>query len=213
LKQKSPKLTFIEEVANAVTHGLGALLSIAALVIMVVFAARDGDSLKIVSASIFGASLILLYSSSTFYHASPPSLKEFSQKIDHSAIYLLIAGTYTPFTLVTLSGAWGWWVFGIIWFLAVCGIIFQVFFYSDRLRIISTIIYLLMGWMVIVAIKPLVNNMELNGLWWLLAGGLSYSGGVAFYLWKKLPFAHSIWHLFVLGGSICHFFAVLFFVI
>jgi hemolysin III len=115
--------------------------------------------------------------------------------------------------LVTLRGPWGWWVFGIIWFLAVCGIIFQVFFYSDRLRVISTIIYLLMGWMVVVAIKPLIEGLEINGLWWLLAGGLSYSGGVAFYLWKKLPFAHSIWHLFVLGGSICHFFAVLFFVI
>ncbi len=213
MKNKSPRLTFFEEVTNAITHGVGALLSIAGLVLMVVFASIDGDAWKIVSAAIFGSSLILLYSSSTFYHASPPKLKEISQKIDHSAIYVLIAGTYTPFTLVTLNGLWGWWIFGIIWFLAIGGIVFQVFFYSDRFRLISSIIYLLMGWMMVAAIRPLLENLPSGGLYWLLAGGLSYSGGVAFYLWKRLPFAHSIWHLFVLGGSICHFFAVFLYII
>lgn len=202
-----------EELANSITHAIGVALSLAALVILVVYAAMQGDGWKIVSFSIYGTSLVLLYTASTLYHSfTSERAKHYLKIFDHAAIYLLIAGTYTPFLLVMIRGAWGWTLFGIIWGLAIVGIIFKLFF-VHRFRIVSTIIYLLMGWLIIVAFRPLIANVPENGLYWLLAGGLSYSFGVIFYLWEKIPYHHAIWHLFVLGGSIFHFFAVLFYVL
>ena len=208
-----PRYTPGEEVANSVTHGIGVLLSIAGLVLMVVFAARYGDAWHVVSSSIFGAALIFLYSASTLYHAVPSfHAKSVLQIFDHSAIFLLIAGTYTPFLLVNLRGGWGWSLFGVVWGLALAGIVFQVFF-VDRFRLAQTLIYLGMGWLVVVAVKPLLAGVPRPGLLWLLAGGLSYTVGAVFYLWKKLPYHHAVWHLFVLAGSVCHYFAILIYVI
>lgn len=202
-----------EELANSVTHGIGIALSLAALVILVVYAGMQGDGWKIVSFSIYGTSLVVLYTASTLYHSfSSERAKHYLKIFDHSAIYLLIAGTYTPFLLVMIRGTWGWTLFGIIWGLAIIGIIFKLFF-VHRFHIVSTIIYLLMGWLIIVAFRPLITHVPERGLYWLLAGGLSYSFGVVFYLWERIPYHHAIWHLFVLGGSIFHFFAVLFYVL
>jgi hemolysin III len=205
--------SFIEEIINSVTHGAGILLSIAALVLMVVFASLSGSAVHVVSCAIFGVTLILLYTASTLYHGIPyPRVKRILKIFDHCCIYLLIAGTYTPFLLVTLRGALGWTLFGIIWFLALLGVLFKLFF-IHRFKIVSTIAYVLMGWIIILAIKPLMAALPAGGLIFLVAGGLAYSLGVIFYAWKKLPFNHAIWHLFVLAGSICHFFAVLFYVL
>lgn len=202
-----------EEIANSITHGLGVLLSIAGLIVLIVYAAIDGTAVHVVSASIFGATLILLYTASTLYHSfQSPRVKRVMRILDHSGIYLLIAGTYTPFTLISLNGAWGWSLFGVVWGLALAGVIFKIFF-TGRFNAVSTVIYLGMGWIAVVAIKPMLELIPAGGLWWLLAGGLAYSFGVIFYAWKKLPYAHAVWHLFVLGGSICHFFAVLLYVI
>lgn len=207
------KQTLKEEIANSITHGIGAVLSIAGLSILVVMASLHGDAWQIVSFSIFGATLVLLYLASTFYHAfQGPRVKKVFHILDHSAIYLLIAGTYTPFALVSLRGPWGWTLFGIMWGLATVGIVFKAFFVG-RYGVVSTAIYIIMGWFIIIAIKPAINAIPTGGLIWLLIGGLSYTLGVIFYAWKKLPFHHSIWHLFVLGGSICHFFGVLFYVL
>jgi hemolysin III len=202
-----------EEIANSITHGIGAGLSIAALVVLVVFASLYGDVWRIVSFSIYGACLTVLYTASTLYHSfRSQKLKKYFQIMDHASIYLLIAGTYTPFTLVHLRGGWGWSLFGVIWGLAVLGVIFKMFF-TNRFNLLSTIIYLLMGWLIVIAFKPAVTHIPQGGLYWLLAGGLSYTFGVIFFLWEKLPYSHAIWHLFVLGGSICHFFAMLFYVL
>jgi hemolysin III len=205
--------SFIEEIINSVTHGAGILLSIAALVLMVVFASLSGSAVHVVSCAIFGVTLILLYTASTLYHGIPyPRVKRILKIFDHCCIYLLIAGTYTPFLLVTLRGALGWTLFGVIWFLALLGVLFKLFF-IHRFKIVSTIAYVLMGWIIILAIKPLMAALPAGGLIFLVAGGLAYSLGVIFYAWKKLPFNHAIWHLFVLAGSICHFFAVLLYVV
>ena len=205
-------LLHIEEWFNSVTHAIGAGLSITALVILLA-SCRDCGALRIVSFSIYGASLILLYLASALYHGvSLEKLKEFFARIDHSAIYLLIAGTYTPFALLTLKGAWGWTIFGVEWGLAVAGVVYKMFFYTDKYRVISALMYVAMGWVVIIAFKPLLENLSAGGLLWLAIGGLSYSLGVIFYLWQRLPFSHGIWHLFVLGGSISHFFAVYFYI-
>ncbi len=205
--------SFIEEIINSVTHGAGILLSIAALVLMVVFASLSGSAVHVVSCAIFGVTLILLYTASTLYHGIPyPRVKRILKICYHCCIYLLIAGTYTPFLLVTLRGALGWTLFGVIWFLALLGVLFKLFF-IHRFKIVSTIAYVLMGWIIILAIKPLMAALPAGGLIFLVAGGLAYSLGVIFYAWKKLPFNHAIWHLFVLAGSICHFFAVLFYVL
>jgi hemolysin III len=202
-----------EEIANAIIHGLGALLAIAGLVLMTVFAAMNGTAMHVVAVSIFGATLVMLYLASTIYHAiTNVRAKRVLQILDHSAIYLLIAGTYTPFTLVSVGGAWGWTVFGIVWGMAAAGIVFKAFF-TGRYEFVAVGMYLVMGWLVVVAIKPLWASMDAWGLAWIALGGLSYTVGVVFYLWHRLPFAHSIWHLFVLGGSVCHFFAVLFHVV
>ncbi len=213
MKKNKPVSFNREELANSITHAIGVALSLAALVILVVYAAMQGDGWKILSFSIYGSSLVLLYTASTLYHSfSSERAKHYLKILDHAAIYLLIAGTYTPFLLVMIRGTWGWTLFGIIWGLAITGIIFKLFF-VHRFRIVSTIIYLLMGWLIIVAFRPLIANVPENGLYWLLAGGLSYSFGVIFYLWERIPYHHAIWHLFVLGGSILHFFAVLFYVL
>ena len=205
--------SFREELLNSITHGAGILLSIAALVLLIIFSSLYGSARHIVSCTIFGVTLILLYTSSTLYHSfQKPRVKQFFKIFDHSCIYLLIAGTYTPFLLVTLRGALGWTMFGVIWFLAFSGVVLKILF-VHRFKIISTIAYLLMGWIIILAIKPLVDSMPFGGIIWLITGGLAYTLGVVFYAWKKLPFNHAIWHLFVLVGSMCHFFAVIFYVL
>ena len=202
-----------EELVNSVTHGIGIALSLAALVVLVAYAGLQGDTWKIVSFSIYGFSLVLLYTASTLYHSfNAPKLKHYLKVFDHAAIYLLIAGTYTPFLLVLLRNNYGWMMFSVIWSLALVGILFKLFF-VHRFQILSIIIYLLMGWLVVIAFKPMIDHVPEGGLYWLLAGGISYSIGVVFYIWKRIPYHHAIWHLFVLGGSICHFFAVLFYVL
>ena len=205
--------SFREELLNCITHGAGVLLSIAALVLLVVFSSLRGGASHVVGSTIFGAALLLLYTASTLYHSfQKPGVKQLFKIFDHCCIYILIAGTYTPFLLVTLRGAIGWTLFGIIWFLAVSGIIFKVLF-VNRFKILSPIAYILIGWIIIFAIKPLADALAPGGIVWLVAGGLAYTMGVVFYAWKKLPFNHAIWHLFVLSGSICHFFAVIFYVL
>lgn len=202
-----------EEIFNAVTHGLGIALSVAGLATLVTMAAIHGDAWKIIVSIIYGLSMITLYSASTLYHSfKNPIIRKRLNMFDHISIYYLIAGTYTPFVLVNIRGAWGWTIFGIVWGCAIAGTILKLI-YGDRFRKISTILYLCMGWMIVIAAKPLVVNTDLGGLILLAAGGLLYSSGVVFYKWKTLPFNHGIWHLFVLGGTVCHFFAVLFFVV
>lgn len=206
---------YLHEILNSLTHGAGVLLSIAGLVLLVVFASmRDPDAWKIVSFTVYGTSLIMMFTASTLYHAfRDRKTKHFLNLFDHASIYVLIAGTYTPFTLVSMRGPWGWTIFGVIWGLAVGGVIFKLFFYKDKYRLLSAILYVMMGWVIIIALRPLVRNVPPGGLYWLLAGGLSYSAGVIFYLNRKYRFNHVIWHLFVLGGSICHFFAIFYYVL
>lgn len=205
--------SFIEELFNSITHGAGMVLSLAALVLLIVFSSIYGSAGHVVSCTIFGVTLTLLYTASTLYHSiQRPRVKRVFKIFDHSCIYLLIAGTYTPFLLVTLRGALGWTMFGIIWFLAVSGVVLKVLF-VHRFRIISTIAYVMMGWIIIFAIKPLADSLPSGGLAWLIAGGIAYTLGVVFYAWKRLPFHHAIWHLFVLAGSLCHFTSVIFYVI
>ena len=202
-----------EELANRLTHGVGAILSVAGLVLMVLFSNRYGDAWHVVSTAIFGATLVLLYSSSTLYHSFRDEQRQrLMRKFDHAAIFLLIAGTYTPFVLVTLRGPWGWSLFGVVWGLALIGVVLK-FWFAGRFRVVSTLIYLGMGWLVMVALKPLLAALPFDGLRLLVAGGLCYTGGSVFYLWKRLPYQHAIWHLFVLGGSACHWAAVFFYVV
>ena len=197
-----------EELANRLTHGVGALLSLAGLVLMVVYSALHGDAWVITSTAIYGASLVILYSASTLYHTvTSDRWRRFFQKLDHAAIFLLIAGTYTPFTLGPLRGGWGWTLFGIVWGFAVIGIVLKLFF-AGRADVLSTIAYLVMGWLVVIAVKPLLAALPAGALWLLLSGGLCYSLGTIFYLWEKLPYNHAVWHLWVLGGSVCHWAAV-----
>lgn len=202
-----------EELANSITHGIGTALGVAALSILVTLAGRLGDAWRVVSFSVYGTTLILLYLASTFYHAFPPSrAKQVLRKLDHAAIFLLIAGTYTPFTLVSLRGPWGWSLFGVVWGLALAGIALQVAG-RGRLRALALGVYIAMGWLVMVAIEPLTASVSPAGLRWLVIGGCCYTFGVAFYVWRRLRFNHAIWHLCVLAGSICHFFAILFHVL
>ena len=201
------------EFANSLTHGLGAALGAASLVIMVVFASLRGSARHIVGAAIFGAAMVLLYTMSTLYHAfRGPRVKFVFKILDHNSIFILIAGTYTPFCLGTLKGAWGWSIFGVVWGLAVLGITFKSIFIR-RMEFLSTAVYLAMGWVVMLAARPLYFNLSHAGLAWLLGGGVFYTLGTVFYGWHSLKFHHAIWHLFVLGGSLCHVMAVLFYVI
>ena len=194
---------------NSITHLAGAALALTGLVVLVVRAGFTGDPWKIVSVSLYGATLFALYTFSTLYHSVRGGAKKVLRKFDHTAIYLLIAGTYTPFTLVTLRGAWGWSLFGAVWGLAALGIAQELFLAKGK-RILSVVIYLLMGWLVIIAVRPLLRALPAPGFALLAAGGVLYTGGVVFYvLDKKLRHSHGIWHLFVLAGSVCHYIAVL----
>ncbi len=202
-----------EEVANAVTHGIGALLSIARLVALVILAAHEGSVWKVVAASIYGASLVTLYTASTIYHSLPlGSAKRVFQRLDYCAIYFLIAGTYTPFLLVSLRGALGWSLFGVVWALAVAGIVLESVV-RERIEKLSLGLYLLMGWMIVGVSVQLFRQLAPAGTVLLAAGGIFYTLGVAFYVWRSLRYHHAIWHLFVLGGSVCHYLTVYYFVI
>jgi hemolysin III len=200
------------EKMNSCTHLLGVILAVVGLIFLVARTALNGDSWKIVSCSIYGGTLVTLYTSSTLYHSIRGASKKVFQKFDHSAIYLLIAGSYTPFTLVTLRGAWGWSLFGVVWGLAVIGIL-QDLLFAKRRGVLSVIIYLLMGWIAMVAIRPLSRALPGAGMTLLVVGGLFYTIGVVFYaLDKKLVHSHGIFHLFVLAGSVCHFFTIFLYV-
>ena len=202
-----------EELANSLTHGFGAAFGATALVLLAVFSGKNGNAWHIVSSSIYGATLLLLYTASTLYHAiSCPETKRILKIVDHSSIFLLIAGTYTPFLVITLRGPWGWGLFSAVWAIAAFGIIMKLF-WTGRFRYLSTGLYLAMGWIVVVALKPLLANLQPGGFVLLAAGGLLYTLGTIFYLWKSLPFGHAIWHGFVLAASICHFFSILLYVI
>lgn len=199
--------THREEVANAMTHGVGVLLSVAALVAMLALA--GGDLLRLAAAGIFGGTLVLLYLSSTIYHvATAPRKKAIFQVLDHCCIYLLIAGSYTPLTLVALRGPWGWSLFGAVWFMALAGILIKTVFAGRKDHWISTALYVGMGWLAVIALGPMLKALPLAGVLWLVAGGVSYTGGIVFFAWSRLPYNHAIWHLFVLGGSACHVVAV-----
>jgi hemolysin III len=197
---------------NSISHTVGAALAAIGGVILIVVAARTGDPWKIVSCSVYVVMLLTLYLTSTLYHSVRGRAKAVLQRLDHCAIYLLIAGTYTPFMLVTLRGPWGWSLFGVVWGLALLGIV-QEYVYAKGARILSLVIYVAMGWLIVIGIKPLLAALEWNGFLWLVAGGLCYTGGIVFYATDhKLRHGHGIWHLFVLAGSSCHFVAILFYV-
>ena len=198
----------VEEFANRLTHGFGAVLSLVGLVLMVVFSARFGDGWHVASTAVYGVTLVLLYTASTIYHSvTSPRWRAIWQRIDHAAIFLLIAGTYTPFVLGPLRGAWGWSLFGVVWGLAVAGVVLK-FWFAGRFDVLSTIVYLIMGWLVVFALKPLIAALPAGGLWLLFAGGACYTFGTIFYLWQKLPFNHAVWHVWVLAGSVLHWAAV-----
>lgn len=207
------RYSLVEEKMNVVSHAAGLVLSIVALVFLIARAIEYGDAWYIVSFSIFGFSLILLYTASTFYHCTQsPTLRTRLNIIDHASIYVLIAGTYTPFTLVTLNGSTGWVIFGISWGLAISGLILKLFF-TGKYNVISTTMYVFMGWIIIFAIKPLIHHLPLKGLLWLFAGGISYTMGAILYSIDKIKFNHAIFHLLVLNGSFCHFVSVYFYVL
>ena len=203
-----------EEIANSLSHGLGLLLSIAALPVLIVHAVEHQPVASVVGAAIFGASAVLLYLASTLYHALPqPRLKAVFQRIDHAAIYLLIAGTYTPFTLGVLRGGWGWTLFGLVWGLAAAGLLLKGLA-GVRFPHLSTALYLGMGWVVLIAIVPLAERIAPMGLFCLVAGGVAYTLGVVFFVFdSRWRYAHFVWHLFVLTGTVCHFFAVLYYAV
>jgi hemolysin III len=202
-----------EEIANAVSHGVGLLLAVVAALVLVVAAVQRGGAAEILGASIFGATMVLMYLTSTLYHALPRNrAKRVFRTLDHDAIFLLIAGTYTPFTLGPLRGTWGWRLFGLVWVLALAGIIYKTVG-GVRYPKLSTCLYIAMGWLVIVAIEPLRLNVPTPGLFWLLAGGIAYTAGVAFFAPKRLRYSHFVWHLFVIAGTACHFAAVLWYAV
>jgi hemolysin III len=197
---------------NSITHLIGACLAVPGLTLLVVQAARLGDPWKVVSFSVYGASLVALFSFSTLYHSLRGNAKKILQAFDHSAIYLLIAGTYTPFMLVTLRGPWGWTIISIVWTLAIAGILQEVLF-KKRRTILSVSLYLIMGWLIVVALRPLSRALPEPGMHLLVAGGLCYTVGVVFYaLGRRIPHGHGIFHLFVLAGSACHYLSILFYV-
>jgi hemolysin III len=203
----------LEESINIISHAIGLMLSIVALVLLVRHANLYGNVWHVVSFTIFGLSLISLYAASTFYHsARKPDLRRRLRIVDHATIYILIAGTYTPFALVTLNGPSGWMLFGVSWGMALTGIILKLF-HTGKYNLISTLMYVFMGWIIVFAIKPLINNLSSDGLFWLVAGGMAYTTGAILYSIKKIKFNHAIFHLFVLLGSFCHFVAVYFYIL
>ncbi len=210
---RSALYTVGEEIANSLTHGVGAVLGIAGLVVLVTLAALHGDAWDVVSCAIYGGTMVVLYTASTLYHGiTAPRAKRVLRVVDHSAIFLLIAGTYTPFTLVSLRGPWGWSIFGTVWGLAAAGIILEIAA-PRRWPALSLVLYIAMGWVVVVAVKPLLAVLPTGGLVLLVLGGLAYTAGIGFYVWRRLPYGHAIWHLFVLAGTLLHFLAILFYVL
>ena len=208
-----PQYSLREDIASSVLHGIGMVLAIAGLAVLVAFAARYGDAWHIISSATFGTALIVCFTTSTLYHGIRAQYaRPLLRTLDHVAIFLLIAGTYTPFTLVSLKGPWGWSLFGVIWTLAIVGIALRLVL-NGRAHKTMVMIYLAMGWAVIVAVKPMLRQIAPGGLALLAAGGIAYSVGVIFYKWRKLPYNHAIWHVFVMAGAALHFFAVLFYVI
>lgn len=202
-----------EEVANAITHGIGAALSVAALTLLVVFAAWKGTAWHVVSFTIYGVTMLLLYAASTLVHSFPEGkAKDLFETFDHACIYLFIAGTYTPILLTVLRGPLGWSLFGIVWGLAACGVLFKAFF-TKQFLVTSTLFYVAMGWLIVFAWKPLMMQLEPGGAWLLISGGLLYTVGAIFYVWRGFPYHHAVWHLFVIAGSACHFFAILFYLL
>lgn len=208
IQVSTPRLS-AEELVNTLTHGVGLILSIAGFSVLLSLAIMRGSAWHIVSWAIYGSTLMCLYTASTLYHGiRSRRLKRILRVCDYSAIYLLIAGTYTPFLLVNLRGGWGWPLFGVVWGLAMAGILFKVWF-VEHFSFLSTFVYVLMGGLALVAIKPMLHLVPLTGLLWLLAGGVLYTVGLVFFAWKKIPYNHAIWHGFVLAGSTCHYLAVL----
>lgn len=198
-----------EELANSITHGFGLVMSLIGAVVLTLRAFETGDPLRIATYPVFGVTMVLLYTASTLYHSQKSELSKARLKVfDHISIFYLIAGTYTPITLVGMGGPWGWTIFGVAWALALAGTVFKLFF-TGRFPIVSTSIYLAMGWIVVLAVVPLLRSVPADTLLWLLGGGLFYTVGVVFYAWRRLPFGHAVWHLFVLGGTASHFVAVM----
>lgn len=198
-----------EEIANAITHGIGALLSVAALVLLIVFSSMKGTAWHVVSFTIYGVSMLLLYTSSTLVHSfKEGKLKDLFEFFDHSSIYVYIAGTYTPFMLVAIRGSLGWTLFSIVWAIALLGVLFKAYFVK-RFLFLSTVFYLLMGWLIVIAWGPLTAAIPGMGINLLVIGGLLYTLGTVFYVWRAFPYHHAIWHLFVLAGSVLHFFTIL----
>ncbi|SFE97779.1 hemolysin III [Paenibacillus algorifonticola] len=198
-----------EEIANAITHGVGAALSVAALVILIVFAVEKGTASHVVSFTIYGTAMLLLYAASTLVHSFPEGkAKRVFESLDHSCIYVFIGGTYTPILLHIVQGTLGWVLFGIVWGFALVGVVFKAFF-ASKFLFTSTIVYLAMGWLIVFAWKPLTSHLAPGGLQLLITGGLLYTVGTVFYMWRAFPYHHAVWHMFVLGGSVLHFFAIL----
>jgi len=205
--------TLGEEVAHSVTHGAGLLAAVAGLIMLVTLAAATRDPWRVTACAIYASTLVALYAASTLYHAlSATRARHVFRVLDHSAIFLLIAGTYTPFALVPLRGPWGWTLLAIVWSLAVAGVAMKAVF-GARWPVVSTMLYICMGWTVLIALKPLVEHVPPGGIAWLAAGGLAYTGGVAFFAWTRLRYSHAVWHLFVLAGSVCHYIAVVLYVL
>ncbi len=197
-----------EEIVNAATHGLGIIMAIGAGAVLITLAVVYAGAREVVSVSVFVAALVLLYTASTLYHsARRPELRARLKILDHCAIFLLIAGTYTPFTIAAIRGGWGWSLFGVVWTLALFGIFFKLF-YTGRFRFLSTATYIGMGWLIVIGFAPLSQALTPTALFWLVTGGVVYTAGTLFYHFERLPYSHAVWHLFVLGGSICHFTAV-----
>lgn len=207
-EEKYRKLSSSEELVNSVTHGIGAVLSVVALIVLIITAGNYGDVWHLVSFSVYGVTLVLLYLSSTLYHSfTSPKLKNLFGRFDHVSIFLLIAGTYTPILLTTTRGAVGWAMFFAVWAIALIGAVIRSI-YVYRFRKLMVVLYLLMGWMFVLGGKQIFQNLSSESIWFLVLGGLAYSVGVIFYMWRKLPYSHGIWHLFVLAGSVLHFFAI-----
>jgi hemolysin III len=209
MTDSSHPVSFGEEIANSVSHGLGLVLALIALPVLIVSAIRIGSTHFAVGAGVFGGTVVLLYLASTLYHSiTHQSAKNFFRLFDHSAIFLLIAGTYTPFSLGVLRGAWGWTLLAIVWFLAIAGIVIKAI-PRTRHSWVSMVLYLVMGWLALIAIKPILQLVPVPGIVLILAGGVAYTGGLAFFAAQRLRYSHFIWHLFVIAGTTCHFFAVL----
>jgi hemolysin III len=203
----------LEEIANSITHGIGFVLSLAGFAALLILALTRGSKWHIVGCGVYGATLVLVFAASTLYHSlQEPRLKDLFRTADQVAIFLLIAGTYTPFMLVTLRGFWGWLLLAIVWSLALAGIVLKIVF-ADRYKALTMALYLVIAWMAIIAVKPIIMTVPIGGLAWIGAGGVAYMTGLVFFAWDRVPFNHTIWHLFVMVGSLCHYFAVMFYVL